>query len=111
MEERNYCSITIRIPFSMIEELTADVKEKRFRDKSEAVRNYINLGKKVDAILRMQNDPKKKKEFDAKYKSLLKENNVQKSMETWDVDQLDNIIFYAMNLKNKKVQQLVMSFK
>ena len=105
-------SITVRLPISMLQELDSKSGSKqKYRDRSAALRSLVTLGLRVESLLEIQNDPEKKQEFEEKFASLLKEKNVEQSLEAMDETQLNSIIFIANNLKEKKVQLLLDSIK
>lgn len=105
-------SITVRMPISMIRKLNSvSGKGGRYRDRSEAIRSLISLGGQVDDMLEIFNDPEKKLEFETKMASLFHDKSLEKTMETMTEKELNAIIFIASNLKDKKLQQLVLDIK
>jgi len=107
-EDDFLASITVRISYNMLKDLkTKYGKGKKYRDRSDAIRSVIGLGLKVDSMLQIMSDPKKKKEFEEKFAFLLKEKDIRKSLEPMEADQLSAISFFIEELKNKKVQLLI----
>ena len=104
----NLGSITIRLATGMIKEL--DLKYGpglKYQSRSEVVRSLVTLGLHIESLMEIQKDPKRKQEFDEKLSALYHEKNVEKTLETMNEDQLNSIIFYAQNIKDKKVQLLI----
>jgi len=105
-------SITVRFPVQWLKEIdTKCGPGKKYRDHSDAIRSYVLLARRVESLLEIQADPKKKQEFEEKFALLLKEKNIERHLETMDVDQLRGISFYINNLQEKKVQLLIDDIK
>lgn len=108
----NLGSITVRFPIELLKEIDTKCGPKlKYRDHSDAIRSLVVLALRVESLLDIQKDPKKKKEFEEKFASLLKEKDVQKSLEAMNPDQLRGISFFLEDLKNKKVQLLIDDLK
>lgn len=104
----HFGSITVRFPMALLEELdTKYGAGLKYRDRSDVIRSLIVLALRVESLLEIQRDPKKKQEFEEKFTSLLKEKDIEKSLETMDDNQLRGVAFFIENLKNKKVQLLL----
>ncbi len=111
-DKLNLGSMTIRLSVEMLKELDCKYGPGlKYRDRSDAVRGLVSLGLRVESLLEIQADPKKKQEFEEKFAALLKEKDVQKSLETMNPDQLRGISFFLEDLKNKKVQLLLEEIK
>lgn len=111
-EEKLLGSITARVSFEMIKFLNEKSgRGKIFKDRSEALRHYFELGKKVEAIMELKKDPEKQKEFNEKFSHLMGQNNLEKIAETMDESEIDSAIFYLENMKSKKIQQLIDNVK
>lgn len=107
-EEDFLSSITVRISYEMLSDLkTRFGKGRRYRDRSDAIRSLINLGLKVDSMLQVMNDPKKKEEFEKKFAFLLKEKNTEKQLETMNEEELNHLSYLITRIKEKKVQLLL----
>lgn len=105
-------SITTRISWKMLQELkTKYGRGRKYRDRSDAIRSIIALGLRTDSMMQIMNDPEKKKEFREKFSSLLKEKDIEKQLETMNEEQLNYVVFLATNLKEKKVEQLLLELK
>ena len=104
----NLGSITVRLPTAMIEELDS---KSDYGERSDLIRDLITLALRVESLMKIQKDPTKRQEFEEKFASLLKEKDIEKSLETMDPDQLRGISFFLENLKNKKVQMLLDELK
>ena len=107
----NDASLTFRLPHSLAVEIRLKAQGPKYRDLSDATRSLVMLGLRVESLLDIQSDPEKKKEFEEKFASLLKEKDIEKSLETMDDDQLRGVSFFIENLKNKKVQMLIDELK
>ncbi len=111
-EEKLLGSITARVSFEMISFLVGiSGRGKRFKDRSEALRHYFELGKKTEAIMELKKDPERQKEFNEKFSHLMGEQNLQKIAETMDEKEIEAAIFYLENMKSKKIQQLLDNVK
>ena len=112
IDDLQLVSVTLRASMSLLKELNSKYGPgRKYRDRSEAIRSLLQLGLRVEALMEIQGDSKKKKEFEAKFISLLKEKNIRKSLEPMDQEQLNAIGFYIEFLKEKKVQQLLDDIK
>lgn len=103
-------SITVRMPVSMALKVFFSVgKGKKFKDKSEACRTYMLRGLQLEKLRDIGNDPEKKKKFEDLLRSVVTQKHDRRTFETMEVEDLENIIFLATEVKNKKVEQLMLS--
>ncbi len=82
-----------------------------YGERSYRIRELITLAFKVESLLAIQKDPKKKQEFEGKFASLLREENTEQALEAMDEDQRQKISFFIENLNKKKVQLLIDEIK
>lgn len=109
MNEDLLCTITLRLPYSMASQLaTLSGKNKPFKDKSDCGRTMISRGLQVEALMKIYNDPHKKTEFESKLSALVKNKNIAEVGETMLVGEIESAIFVLTNIKNKKIQQLIL---
>lgn len=113
MEENDYLgSITVRLAIKTIKKLdTKHGRGRRFRDRSETIRSLLAIGDKTDDLMQIYSDPKKKKEFQEKFFKMVENKKFNKSLESMTDEELGLVIFTAQNLRDKKVQQLLDTFK
>jgi len=106
------CNLTIRLSFQMLQAITTQVgKGKKFENKSDAARYYIERGQQFEALLEIHNNPEAKVEFEGKLEALLKEKQFEQVLETMDVGGLKAVQLLAKNIEDKKVQQLLLDIK
>ncbi len=102
--------ITIRMPVSLAQKIFSNVgKGKPYKDKSEACRTYMIRGLQFEELKKITNDPVKKKRFEELLKSVITEKHDRENFETMEVEDLENIIFLATQVKNKKMEQLMLN--
>jgi len=113
MSDNNYLgSITVRLPISMVQKLdNISGKKKKYRDRSDAIRSLILQGSQLNDMLEIYNDPAKKKQFEEKLAALFRDKNFEQTMETMSDKDLNAIMFIAANIKEKKIQQVVLDIK
>lgn len=103
-------TITIRMPVSLALKIFSNVgKGKKFKDKSEACRTHMLRGLQLEKLRDIANNPDKKKKFEELLKSVITEKHDRRNFETMEIEDIENIIFLATEVKNKKVEQLMLS--
>ncbi len=108
----NLGTFTVRMPIHLMQELeNKSGLGLKYRNRSEALRSILQLGLRVDSLLEIHNDPKKKKEFEKKLAAMFQEKNVEKTLETMTDKELSAIIYIAQHLQDKKLDQLVLAVK
>jgi len=108
----NLGTFTVRMPIKLMEELDAKSGAgMKYLNRSEALRSLVQLGLRVESMLEIYNDPEKKKEFEEKLANLFQDKNFEKTFETMSERDLNAVMFIAGNLKDKKIQQLVLDVK
>ncbi len=105
-------SITVRMPESMLKKLDKKCGVGlKYRDRSEVIRSLVSLGMQVESLLEIQNDPKKKTEFERRFALLLKEKDIEKSLEAMDENQRNTIKFFLEQLNDNATQLLIDEIK
>lgn len=85
-------SITVRLPFELVQELDADVEMRKFRNRSEALRSYVILGKKAYSYKAIMDDPIKQKQFQDEMNQILKGERITEWISTLSGTQLEGIM-------------------
>lgn len=112
MAEDLTCSFEIRLPHSiMMQIMEMSGRGKTFKSKSEALRVMITRGLQVEALAKIYTDPDKKTEFESKLELLVKGKNLAELAETMTVTEIESAQFVLANIKNKKIQQLILDVK
>lgn len=102
-------SITLRFDVTELQTIDAEVTAKKYTDRSDAIRQRYDLGKQTEALIAIQQDPEKRHEFESQLANLLKSEKVEQILDVLDENALNGVIFYAKNLKDKKVQQALLN--
>lgn len=111
LKNRLVANINLRVAYSLIEDAVRAVENGEFDNESEYYRTAINFGNKVIALQRIKNDPKKQKEFEEKLHQLLKMSDIERTMQTMTDEQLRTVEFIAKNVREKKVQQMIIDIE
>ena len=112
LRNRLIANINVRVPLSLVEDAIASVVvDKLFDSEAEYYRTAIQLGSKVIALDRIKKDPKKRKEFEEKLSQILTMTDIEQTMATCSDDQLRNIEFLAKNIREKKVNQMILDIQ
>lgn len=113
MRLKDYCdSITFRCPISILEKLDSTVgKGKKYKNRSEAILAKLQLSSKIESMMDLFQDPKKKKEFQSKFQELLSKKDVEQTLEKMDEKELKAIIFFAENQLDKRFKQLLLDIQ
>ncbi len=105
-------SITVRMPESMLRKLDEKCGAGlKYRDRSEVIRSLVSLGMQIESLMEIRKDPKKKTEFERRFAHLLKEKDIEKSLEAMNEDERNGIKFFITHLENQKVQTLIEKIK
>ena len=104
-------TVSVRIPNSILDILDDLVKEKKFRDKSEAIRTLIQDGLQFKKIVSMINDPKQVKKAIKKIKKIETFNDVKKTLKDFEPHELSLFAKIAKSLEEEKVQQTYLDMK
>lgn len=104
-------SVTVRIPISLVQVLDLDVKDKKFRDRSEAIITLILDGKQLNRIITMIKDPKQVKKAIKKIQKMETFNNMKSSLKKFEPHELSLIAKLAKILEEEKVQQTYLDMK
>jgi len=108
MSDDFLASITVRVSYSFRKFLKENSGQgKKFRDMSEGLRHYCELGKRTEKLIEIRKDPEKQKEFEEKLQSLMQFDNMESVLDGMSEDELDSVILLAENLKTQKVQQVL----
>lgn len=108
-------TVSVKMGLDMLQALDKESgKEpaKRFTDRSDAIRYYVERGQQFDSLLQIYNNPEQRAEFESQLKSLAVEKDVERYLETIDNPKtLEAIIFLASNQKDKRVRQLMLDIR
>ena len=98
--------IQFHLPVSIAQKILTNVgKGKIFKNKSEAYRTLLQRGLQLEKLRDIGNDPEKKQKFEELLRSVVTQKHDRRTFETMEVEDLENIIFLATEVKNKKVEQ------
>ena len=81
---------------------------RKFHDRSEAIRYYIERGMQFESLLEIYNDPEKKAQFAHKMEGIKKEQHMERLAETMTIDEIKSARFILTNIEEKKVNQLLL---
>lgn len=104
-------SVTVRIPVSMVQMLDVLVKEKKYSDRSEAIRTLIHDGIYLAKIIQVVKDPKKVKGIVKKLRDINTLQDIEQTMETMPPHQLQLVQSIAKEIRDKKVEQTLLDMK
>jgi len=104
-------SITVRMPNSMLDNLDKMVEEKKYLDRSEAIRSLVQDGTYLAKIIQLAKDPKKSKELTKKLSQLDTIKDVKKTLETMEPHQLLLVQSLAKDIRDEKVKQTILDMK
>lgn len=104
-------SVSVRIPNSMLDMMDNMVEDKKYLDRSEAIRSLIQDGTHLRKIIALSKDPDKSKELVEKITQVQNLNSVKQTMETMEPHQLQLVQSIAQEIRDSKVQQTLMDMK
>jgi len=104
-------SVTVRIPNSMLDELDKLVEEKKYLDRSEAIRSLVQDGTYLAKIIKLAKDPKKSKELTKKLSQLDTIKDVKQALTTMEPHQLLLVQSLAKDIRDEKVNQTILDMK
>lgn len=109
--KKYFGSVTLRFDTKELEVIDEEVTQKKFADRSDAIRQRYELGKQTEALVKIHQDPEKRQEFESQLSNLISSDKVEQILDGLDENALNGVIFYAKNLKDKKVQQALLSLQ
>ena len=104
-------SISVRMPISIIQALDKLVKEKKYADRSEAIRTLTQNGMHLAKIIELVKNPKKAKELTKKLKQFDSIKNIEQTLETLEPHQLKLVESLASSISESKVKQTLLEMK
>lgn len=99
------CTISVRMGVSMLTKLDTDVRNKLYKDRTEAIIKRIESSYTLDELMKIASNPKLQKEMNEKIKSMLSNSSIEQTLETMTVKQRNAIVFYATHLNEKAITQ------
>ncbi len=110
-------SITIRLTFAQLQKISensaTNAKEKRikpFADKSDCVRQILEIGWQAWELLQLKQNPEKWSEFQAKMAHIVNIDAAKQVIETMSDAEQDTMIAYIKMQKEKRVEQKLLDF-
>lgn len=100
--------VSVRIPISILKELDKLVEQKKYADRSDAVRTLMQDGTYLNKIILMVKNPKKVNEIVKKLKNIDTMKDVEHTLDTMEPHELLIVQKLALNIRDKKVQQTVL---
>ena len=104
-------SISLRLDYEIAESIDKEVESEKFSNRTEAISYYIQKGQELEALIQISKDPEKKKEFESKFMSLLNAEDIERTLETCDIETLKLIRLITNDKIEKKFKQLVIQVK
>ncbi len=113
MEEGNLiCSITYRCSVETQQSIQALVgRGKMFKNLPEASRVLVKAGLAFLELQSLTNNPEKKAELEKKYENVLFSKNIEQTLDSMNVEELDILMMRLSTLKDSKLKQLLLSMK
>jgi len=104
-------SVTVRIPISLLDVLDQMVDDKKYLDRSEAIRTLIQNGIHLDKIIKLAKDPKKSQELRKKLSQLDTIESIENTLQTLEPHQLKLVESLAIDIGKNKVKQTLLDMK
>lgn len=105
-------SITVRLTFAQLQKIAensaSNPKEKRikpFADKSDCVRQILEIGWQTWELLQLKANPEKWNEFQAKMSHIVNTEAAKQVIETMTDAEQDSMIAFIKYQKDKRVEQ------
>lgn len=103
--------ISLRIENDLLDALDIEVDNEKFSSLTEAVDHYIKKGQLLESLTAISKDPEKKKELHEKFMKVLHMDDMERTLETCDLDTLKLIRAITNEKIERKFNQLVLNVK
>jgi len=107
--ENSRVCVSLRIPFFLHKEIMRGSDPKK-RVQTERYLRLVQDGFRVQEIREMASDPEKKLDFEKKLRLLIKDVQIEHTLQTMDTGELDGLIFMATQVKESKIKQLLLKY-
>jgi len=104
-------SVTVRLPNSLLDILDTMVEEKKYPNRSEAIRTLVQDGTYLAKIIKLAKDPKKSKELTKTLSQLDTIKDVKETLATMEPHQLLLVQSLAKDIRDEKVKQTILDMK
>lgn len=99
------------MPSGVLDEIEESITKGKYRSRTDAIINLTKKGLELEALIEINKDPKKKKQFEQNLKELLTQDSIEHVLETVSDETLDAILSYAGIMKERRFHQALISIR